>query len=317
MPLVDGLNFPTAVAVQPETGDLFVAESGALRIVRIVDKQIEPVIVGFPQDTFGKSPIYEIGPLSLLFLDKDTLLVGGGGNPAGKDLLRVYKIPAKGAEPIQADNVYGDTMGLPESGEVGGEGNFFAMVKGSRGVYVTSEGDPAKGWVSLATLDGENRLLGLTRQIATVEAISRAMPFAITISPLGHLTVGQRGTNDDQKDSQLTFYSEAGAMLDNFPLGINDVSGLAYGPKHGRLFATDFHWAKTQAGGLYKIVATKDAAGCKPVLLATLDGPTALAFSSDGSELFVTLGGDPLRATAGKPTGKVVVFKDLDVDNTQ
>ena len=67
------------MAIQPETGHVFVAESGALKVVRIVDGESEDVVVGFSKDYTGKSPIYEIGPLSLLFLDRDTLLIGDGG----------------------------------------------------------------------------------------------------------------------------------------------------------------------------------------------------------------------------------------------
>lgn len=93
--VVERLNNPCGVAIQPGTGHVFVSDSGALRVIRIVDGKAEPVITGFPKDTYGKGPIYDIGPLGLVFIDKDTLAVGGGGKIDGEEMLRVYKIPPR------------------------------------------------------------------------------------------------------------------------------------------------------------------------------------------------------------------------------
>jgi hypothetical protein len=101
-------------------------------------------------------------------------------------------------------------------------------------------------------------------------------------------------------------------MKANFKTGMHDITGLAYGPKHGRLFATDFNWSETDNGGLYKIVATDDANGCKSVEIAKLKKPTALAFTPDG-DLYITLAGDTSEG-AEKPDGKLVMIKGLDVD---
>jgi DNA-binding beta-propeller fold protein YncE len=309
--VVEGLNNPSGVAVQPETGDVFVADSGALRIVRIVDGKTESVITDFPKDAYGKGPIYDIGPLGLVFLDKDTLVVGGGGKPDGEEMIRVYKVPAAGEDAITADKIEGDAKMLEPSDDVPGEGNFYALAKGTKGVYVTCNGDDTKGWVSLATLE-DGKFKNFERKIATKEATKVDAPVAITMSPEGHVTVGQMGEINEAGDSLVTFYDEEGKMLENFKTGMNDVTGLAYGPNHGRLFATDFNWLDTDKGGLYKLIAIKDDySNCTAKEIVTLKKPTALAFNPKG-DLYVTLAGNTSEGSE-KPDGKLIVIRGLDV----
>lgn len=314
--VTDGLNNPTGVAVQPETGIVFIAESGAQRVVKIVDEKPVPVITGFGKDAYGKGPIYDIGPLGLLFLDKNTLIVTGGGQSDGEDSVYCFKLSDDSQKPIDASAEDGNeallgSVSLPGNDERVGEGNFFGVCKGAKGLYVTGKGDAKKGWVSRITFDDENRLTGFTRLIATTEATSLTTPRAITFSPQGHVTIGQMGGVRNKQDSLLTFYNEEGVLKDQFPTGLYDITGLAYGPKHGRLFATDFSWAKADQGGLFKIVATKSKAGCKSVLMCKLERPTALAFGNKQGSLYVTLAGNPNKK---QPDGKLIKFIEVDID---
>lgn len=319
--VTDGLNNPTGVAVQPETGIVFIAESGAQRIVKIVDEKPVPVVVGFDKDAYGKGPIYDIGPLGLMFLDKNTLVVTGGGQSDGEDSVFCFRLSDDAKTPIDAsvsaedgnDALLG-SVSLKGNDERVGEGNFFGVCKGAKGLYVTGKGDAKKGWVSRVTFDDEKRLTGFARLIATTEATNLPTPRAITFSPLGHVTVGQMGSVRDKQDSLLTFYSEEGVLKDQFPTGLYDITGLAYGPEHGRLFATDFSWAKADRGGLFKIVATKNKAGCKSVLMCKLERPSALAFAAKGGDLYVTLAGNPNKK---KPDGKLIKFIEVDIDPTK
>ena len=292
-------------------------------MIRVVDGKAENVITDFPKDVYGKGPKYNVGPLGLLFIDKDTLVVGGGGLPDGEEMLRVYKIPETGKEAIKADAMHGEAKMLPPADEVKGEGNFYALAKGASGIYVTCNGDDTKGWVSMATLDTENKLKDFTRTIATKEAEQSEKnkkeeidmvdaPVAITMSPEGYIVVGQMGEINVAGDSQLTFYDEKGIKLDNYEVGLHDITGLAYGPKAGRLFATDFNWLDTANGGLYKIVKTDDDKGCGAMLLAVLKKPTAMAFNDKG-DLYITLAGDNSEDT-DMPDGKLVVLKGVDVE---
>lgn len=309
--VVSGLRMPSAVVVQPNTGHVFVADSGAQRIVRVFKGKIDPVIVDFPVEKRGRGLTDNVGPLGLLFLDEDTLIVGGGGLPDGEELLRVFKVPSQGDPPIKAIDVFGDAMKLAKNETDSGEGDFCGLAQGSKGIYVTCNGNNQKGWVSLASLDAKNQLKEFERMIATREATFVKAPSAVTISPQGYVTVAQMGEVKNEQDSLLTFYSEAGVTLGVYRTGLFDITGLAYGPKHGRLFATDFCWANPEKGGLYKLVDTKKDSECEAVLMTNLERPTSLAFNKSG-DCFVTLAGSA--KPDGPADGKLVIIRKLDVD---
>ena len=319
--IATGLSTPSGVAIQPNTGHVFVADSGAGRIVRVIKGNVEAVITDFPGEGYGNGPTYNIGPLGLLFLDENTLIVGGGGLPDGEDMIRVFTVPGVGQEPIKASDTLGDAFSLKASGDKRdddakpGEGNFYGLARGSRGVFVTCNGDDQQGWVALATLTQGNRITKFERSIATKVATNVQAPVAATSSPQGYLTIGQMGVTRNVKDSLLTFYSEVGTKLGVYRTGLNDITGLAYGPRHKRLFALDFNWANPKLGGLYKLVDMKNDTKCEAVLMSRLEKPTALAFTTDG-DCYITLAGSAKPAD-GKPDGKLIIIRQLDIDTTK
>ncbi len=157
------------MAIQPGTGHVFVSDSGALRVIRIVDGKIEEVITGFPKDVYGTAPKYEIGPLGLAFVDQNTLIVGGGGNKWRRNASHVQS-SRSGAEAISADEMEGEAQTLAANPDenIVGEGDFFGVAVFGDVVYVTCNGDDEKGWVAKADLvDG--KLANFTRAIATKE----------------------------------------------------------------------------------------------------------------------------------------------------
>lgn len=307
--VLEGLNNPSGIAIQPGTNHVFVADSGAQRVIRVIDGKVEEVITDFPKDVYGKGPLYDIGPLSLLFIAQDTLVVGGGGMEDGEDTINVYKVPAAGEPAIKADKIEGEPKMLPATGDAPGEGDFYGMAKTGKGIFVTCNGDDAKAWIALATL-ADGKITEFTRSIALKEETNVNAPVAITFSPDGFLAIGQMGSTKTAGDSLLTFCDpEDGKIVDTFKLGLNDVTGLAYGPKRGRLFATEFNWANKAEGGLVKVVGVDDGCVCHPVL--RLEKPTALAFAPNG-DLYVTLAGDT--SEGSEPDGKLIVIKGLDED---
>jgi len=303
--VLDDLDNPSGLAVQPETGHVFVSDSGAGRVIRVVDGKREEVIVGFPQDIYGKGPMYGIGPLGLAFLDRNTLVVGGGGKPDGEELLRVYEIPAAGQAALQADQMT-NSYKITATEEIKGEGNFYALAATKQAVFATSNGDDTKGWINRLEIKQDGTLGEYKRFIATKEATEIDAPVAIAISPAGDVVVGQMGEISIPEDGLLTFYNaKTGKMLLNLDTGLYDITGLAYSPQ-GQLYATDFAWMATKEGGLFQLVATnKDGKqGIDAKKKLGLDKPSALAFGQNG-ELYVTVFGTADEGSDKKP-GKLL-----------
>ena len=306
--VAEGLYNPCGIAVQPETGHLFVADSGNLKVVRIVDGKPQDVVVDFGTDIYGKGPKYQVGPLGIAFLDKNTLVVGGGGFPDGEEKLYVFTVPEAGQPAIKASEAT-SAMSLAPGDEIKGEGNFYALAVTDNAVYVTCNGDDTKGWVSKAVRDG-NKLTSYERYLATKEAVEVDAPVGITVSPDGHLVVGQMGEITVPEDGLVTFYRpDDGKMLANFPIGLSDITGLAYSPG-GQLYAIDFCWNDTTKGGLFQLIRDEeDATVATAKKVSELDKPTAMAFGSDGN-LYVTLvGTGEGEETSG--AGKVVKISGL------
>lgn len=300
-----GLDNPCGVAIQPETGHVFVSDSAAAKIIRIVDGKAQDVITDFPIGVYGKGPMYNIGPLGLVFLGKDTLVVGGGGLADGEELLRVYNVPAAGSAAIKADAME-KSFKLAGTDELKGEGNFYAVAANKNFVYVTCNGDDTKGWVARARIK-DGKLTNYKRFLATKEATEVDAPVGATISPRGELVIGQMGEITVEGDGLLTFYNaKNGKMLLNLETGLSDITALAYSPK-GQLYATDFMWLNTKEGGLFQLISKKDGDDqtieSKKVL--DLDKPTAMAFADDGS-LYITVIGT---GEGDKKGGKLLKVK--------
>lgn len=294
--VLEGLYNPCGIAIQPETGTVFVADSGHGKVVRVVDGAAQDVIVNFPLDVYGKGPMYDIGPLGLAFLDKDTLIVGGGSHPDGEEMLSVYTVPAPGADAVDAKDAV-TQMSLEPTDDIKGEGNFYALAITPTAVYVTCNGDDTKGWVSKATIN-DGKVGPFERFLATKEAVEVDAPVGITVSPRGELVVGQMGEITIPGDSLLTFYNEDGEMLVNFEMGLSDVTGLAYSPKgepeDRQLYALDFNWIDTTQGGLFQLIGETNEGemSVKTHLIANLDKPTSMAFADDGTLYILVIGTD-------------------------
>ena len=306
--VLEGLDNPCGIAVQPETGVIFVADSGAKRIIRVVDGKAEDVITDFPVDVYGKGPHYNIGPLGLAFTDQNTLVVGGGGFTDDKELLRIYDVP-KAGESITADKMKA-SFTLEANEELAAEGNYYGVTANAQGIFVTCNGDDTKGWIARLKVEGD-KFGPFERFIASKEETDIDAPVAITTAPRGHLVVGQMGEITTPEDGLLTFYNaKSGKMLLNLEAGgLSDITGLAYSAgDNPQLYALDFAWATRDdkgvtKGGLFKLV--KEGRGKDQTVNAKhvvdLNQPTALAFGADGT-LYVALGND----NKAEKTGKLV-----------
>ena len=316
--ILDGLNNPSGVAVQPETGDVFVADSAAGKIVRVKEGKASDVIVEFPLGSYGKGPEYAIGPLGLLFLDKNTLVVGGGGAADGEELLSLFTIGDAGAEAKKADAAE-QTFKLEAKDELKGEGNFYAITRTETHIYVTCNGDDTKGWVARATIKDGNRLENYERYLATKEATEVDAPVGIATSPddasSKFIVVGQMGEINVEGDSLLTFYGEDKKMLLNLETGLNDITALAYSTKargsRKQLYALDFNWLDTKKGGIFRLV-DDGKGGVQAKKIAALDKPTAMSFGAEGV-LYVTVIGTKEEGS-DKAGGKLLKIAADSVD---
>ncbi len=293
--LVFSLKNPTGVAVQPGTGDVFISDSAAKRILRYhaaegKKPEADVVIKGFPQDIYGKGPMYDIGPLGLGFMKQNMLVVGGGGLKDGEELLRVYELPKSGE--LKADDMKYKLGPIgPSDKTAKGEGNFYGVAVSPQAIYITCNGDDTKGWVARAEIK-DNVPSDLQPFIATKVATGVDAPVAITMAKDGNLVVGQMGEMNVPRDSLLTVYdAKTGKLLWKAETGLFDIAGLAYSPS-GKLYAVDFAWMDTKEGGVFRLDVSGEGEDVevKAEKIASLDKPSALAFGKDGA-MYVTVFG--------------------------
>ncbi len=309
--VLEGLDNPSGIAIQPETGTVFVSDSGAGRVIKVgADGAAQDVVKGFSLDVYGKGPMYNIGPLGLAFTGKNTLVVGDGSKPDGEELLLVYELPADGAA-LNADQAKA-SFSLPAADEIKGEGNFYGVVATPAGIFVTCNGDDTKGWVSKCEIKEDGSFGPYTRFIATKEAVQVDAPVAITVDSRQHLVVGQMGEINVPNDSLLSFYNATtGQLAANFTTGLHDITALAYhpaitgNPKSGKLYALDFAWSDLAQGGLFELVSKPDDTSSSATKkIASLMKPTAMVFDANGA-LYVTIMGEAKEGDSAKP-GKLL-----------
>jgi DNA-binding beta-propeller fold protein YncE len=302
--VVGGLSNPCGVVVQPGTGHVFVADSAAGRVGRIDGGKIVNVITGSPKDVYGKGPFYDIGPLGLAFgADGKTLFVGDGGLKDGEEFVRAFTVPEAGKPSLNFEKDATKIGPLAPAEGVLGEGNLYALAVTPTALYVTCNGDDTKGWIAKADING-TKYGKLERYLPTKELVDVDAPVGITLNKQGDLVVGQCGEVNKPKDSLLSFYSpKTGKLLMNQETGLYDITGLAYSPKTGLLYATDFAWMAPAEGGLFRLDAS--AAGVKATKIVSLDKPTALAFAPDGT-LYITLVGPKKDDENAPQQGKLV-----------
>ncbi len=311
--VAEGLDNPTGIAVQPDTGHVFIASHAGVHRYDPASGKVTAEVTGYvePTDIYGKGPKYPIGPLGLAFWDAETLVVGGGSRVDGEELVRIFKVGKEAASEPQMESKAAVTLGpIPASDEtIKGEGNFYGVAANEGWIFVTCNGDDTKGWVASSKVtDGKPGKLRL--KIATKEATEVDAPGPITFNKSGKgVVVGQIGEVNLAGDSLVTFYSANGKMQRNLTTGLNDVAGLAYSPG-GKLYATDFSWVDAAEGGLFQLITgKKDVTEAKARKILSLDKPTGLAFDAEGN-LYVAVFGTAAEGS-DKPAGQLLKVSGL------
>lgn len=295
--LVTNLDNPCGLALHGPSGDVFIATHvGVYRYSPTEtdrSKKIHLHIAEFPTDTYGMGPTYEIGPLGLAFWGDDRLVVGGGSRPDGQELVHIFKLEEEKEiphPPIKEENAE-FTLGPiePSDQTVKGEGNFYSVAVGENAIYFSTNGDDTKGWVARIPIqDGKPGDIEL--HIATKQKTEVDAPVPVIMSPdKKELVIGQMGEINVPNDSLLTTYDpESGELKKKYSTPLHDIAGLAYSPKTGKLYATDFAWMDPAQGALYRLDVEGDEVNAEKVM--SLDKPTALTFDKDGN-LYVTIFG--------------------------
>ena len=281
--VLSDLHHPCGVVVRPggtaDRYDVFVAESGAGRVVRwssAAPKQAVDVVTGFTAQA-AADPFHERGPLALSFLDPGLLVVGTAGDDDDGSWLRSYELP-DGDRSLSADDTGEATAGVPQA-----SGAACAAIARSR----VNEFVPDMLLLVVRETDNRSRLMKSRVQAGIVgvptsfgPTSTAHEPRAATTSPSGRFVVGD-------SDGRLVFYSPIDGSVElAMPTGLQQLVGLAYSPTSGNLYAADF------AGGIHRIDDASESGhpACHAVKVADVSKPTALAFAPDGSIYVVTFG---------------------------
>ena len=279
--IAEGLNTPAGLAVQPETGDVFVSTSdGVLRLDAENNFAANPEIIGFETDTYGKGPSYSFGPLGLGFINSETLAIGGGGKKDGEDLVWLIDVPTNPSTPPlkidQAKKSFGPITAGDDSFR--GEGNFFGLCIDNQKIYTASHGDDSKAWISEIDLNDESSVL--RPMIAAKTSTYVDGPSGMALLPNGKLLLAQTGELNENPDSILAIFDlKSGELEKTIKTGLYDITSILVDSNTSDIFVTDFSWANPDKGGLY-LVDLKD--GGANVKCASLVHPTALALATTG-----------------------------------
>lgn len=303
--IVEGLNNPFSLTIEKETNRVYVAESGAGRIVEIKDGQAVELADDFPVTEFRG---YAAGPLSVFSAGESVLLVGHDSDAEKGSITRLKEKlrdeDADAAEPeFDRQTVTIDNSPGPKLRQLSN----LLLKHGT--VYAVTHGDKKNGWLAVADIRAEE-VTSLSPSIATTRDTERTEPSCVTVSPSGaYLLVSQMGQRGPANDSRLVFYTLQGKLLSHFDVELNDIVALAYSPNRKHLFAIDYSFADPDKGALYKLIGN-GSDGCTTRKLADISYVTSMAFDASGALWLTSLGGPP--STDGKLNGKVIKIEGLD-----
>lgn len=309
--VLTGLHGPCAIAVRPSSGDpgeVFVAESGAGRVVKLASGKAgdgPEIITGFDAPSAADEKSGAGGVQSLIFLDHTRLVVAGGDHE-GKPFARMYEVGNLDTT-LKADESK-QSADLPESDEAEAIRSFHDLAR-------TLPNDKVADAL-IAAANGERGPAGIWKIAVRANTLGEIAPFGTAKSGSGGTAVGgaaianpgfvviAAGTEDAPKNaSVLKFMNPVdGRTILQTNTDLQQIVGVAYSPTTGDLFVAD-----GKAGAIYRLddAGGPGKAACKAVKIADVSQPTALAFAADGSLYVTSLGDDNDNGMLLKITGEL------------
>ena len=284
-PVAESLNNPTAVLIAAD-GRLLVAESGAGRILAVdADGNVSTLIESFPVGTYTP---FDIGPLSLATAADGTLIVGEGGNRAGRDQVSFYSTDgARTAEPLTpvAGSDLFDVVVDPSSG------NLYIAGTGSNRIYVAAPADTG-GFAQATDFVSDT----------TADPIHAAAPSALAFDAQGRLLAGFADDAGGKIVALDTAPQAQPLLIETLVAQSAPIMSIAIRPSDNAIAYAE------QDGPQTGSVVIINPEGIESTFAGGLAGPTDIAFAADDL-MYATLIGD----TPNDSAGQVVTIEVVDI----
>ena len=301
--VLTGLNNPWGIALRsvrssPGTFEIFIAESGAGRVLRLWTKQgQEPatLIDGYPTASLHADSPWEVGPIGLDWVTPSKLAV----TTASEKQVRVYSVPpqSKAIEIADAEHVAEPS---PATNRLSGTGITAVSASEYSAYFVLNSRSPSTGLLR-SEIRG-NRLKRVSPFLSESRNSPSALAAGIATTPSGrpdYLVVARQVIGDDEQ-SRLTFFDPIrGTMALDLEVPLRNLAALAYSPS-GNLYAVDVQWDEPQRGAVYRLEDTRrdGKQSCRTVEVARVTRPIDLEFA-DRNTLYVTSLGEDVNASKG------------------
>jgi hypothetical protein len=304
--VLTGLNVPTSVAIRPggtaDRYEVFVADSGAQRVVKISSNEPSrstDVIAEFPNVAATGKRLPKGNPFGLLFLDEKHLVAGIAGAPPE---LRLYEL-TEADTPLNADGAKQKVT--PElSGEESEDasGSCVGLARTRPNDYVADMLVVAFGGThhvnGLWKVPVRANMLGEMSRLESKPPLQVLQPTALAISERGYVLAVDAFSR--LRQNRLMFLNPINdqVVLD-FQPDLSGISGVAYSPKSGNLYALATEYAKNEEG-LFRLDDAREPGEQEITVtkISEIKRPAALAFGPDGA-LYVTTLGDKTEKDGG------------------